>query len=407
MSSEAGRRVYTVTQVNRHVKNLIADDYILSGLWISGEISNYKPHSAGHRYFTLKDNGGAISAVMFASDAASLSFIPENGQQVVVYGAVSLYEKTGSYQIYVRRMEPLGTGSLYQAFEELKKRLALEGLFEAAHKKPLPAFPRKIGIVTSPTGAAVQDMIQISRRRFPGVSLVLYPALVQGNEAAPTIVAGIRALDRLPEVDVIIIGRGGGSIEDLWAFNEEIVARAIYEARTPVISAVGHETDFTIADFVSDLRAPTPSAAAELAVPNLAEELEKIGKTLSRMNRITRHRLEMDRQLLRAGTLRLQAGRPGMRLSEWRQQTDLCRERMKRSLKARLSEYENSLALLRQRVSLLDPMKPLDKGYAFVTDEAGRPLMSVDGLVPGNRLSVRLSDGSIGACVEEIRKEEA
>ncbi len=406
MNRDYERRIYTVTQVNRHVKALIADDYVLQGLWISGEISNYKPHSAGHRYFTLKDNGGAISAVMFASDAASLSFIPENGQQVAVYGAVSLYEKTGQYQIYVRKMEPLGRGSLYQAYEELKSRLAAEGLFDAEHKKRIPAFPRTIGLLTSPTGAAVQDMIQIARRRFPGVSLVLYPCLVQGGDAAPTIVAGLRALDALPEVELIIVGRGGGSIEDLWAFNEEAVARAIYDCGTPVISAVGHETDFTIADFVSDLRAPTPSAAAELAVPEVRAELEKIRKTEERMQKAVTHRISLDRSEIRALCLKLSALSPESRIREQRQQTDLCRERLNRCLNDYVRECRRRLELARQRIGLLDPLQPLEKGYAFVTDQTGSPISSVKGIVPGQSFTVRLADGRIGAAAEKIIPNE-
>ena len=269
------RKVYPVSAVNRYVKQLLQQDMILSGLWVSGEISNFKRHSSGHLYFTLKDREGSIAAVMFASDARNLSFRPQDGQQVQVQGYISLYEKTGQYQLYVRQMEQQGSGQLYQAFEALKQKLQAQGLFDEQRKKPIPAFPEKIGIVTSPTGAAVRDMIQIARRRYPGVQLVLYPAIVQGVDAAPTIVKGIRRLDRMPEVDVIIVGRGGGSIEDLWPFNEEMVAMAIAEAQTPIVSAVGHETDFTIADFVADLRAPTPSAAAELAVPSQKELIDK------------------------------------------------------------------------------------------------------------------------------------
>ena len=290
-SFEDARRVYSVTQVNRYVKSLLTNDALLSGIWLRGELSNYKRHSSGHRYFTLKDAEGAIAAVMFASYAAGLNFVPTEGQQVEVRGSVSLYEKTGQYQFYVTQMEPLGRGTLYQAFEELKEKLERQGLFDISVKKELPRFPRRIGIATSATGAALQDMIRIAKRRNPGVQLVLCPCLVQGEAAAADIVRSLRRLDREPEVDVIIVGRGGGSIEDLWAFNEEIVARAIYEAHTPIISAVGHETDFTIADFVADERAATPSAAAELAVPERERWIRDIHQKRQRIQRAAEQNL--------------------------------------------------------------------------------------------------------------------
>ena len=403
MSAEPGaRRVYTVTQVNRHVKELLADDYALSGLWVSGEISNYKPHSTGHRYFTLKDAGGAISAVMFASDAASLSFEPENGQQVEVLGSVSLYEKTGQYQIYIRRMQPQGRGSLYQAYEALKARLSAEGLFDVARKKPIPKYPRKVGIVTSPTGAAGRDIIQIARRRFPGVSLMLYPALVQGDGAAATVAEGIRRLDREPEVDVIVIGRGGGSIEDLWAFNEECVARAIYACETPLISAVGHETDFTIADFAADLRAPTPSAAAELAVPDAAQLLAALGAEREALGRSLRRKLSEERLLLGAALGRIKAGSPAARVAEARMQSAHLKDRLDRASRYFLKEKRHELGLSLERIKLLDPEAPLEKGYALVTDGAGIPVPGVKGLAKGDALTVRMKDGSAFVTVDAV-----
>lgn len=398
------RKVYPVSAVNRYVKQLLQQDMILSGLWVSGEISNFKRHSSGHLYFTLKDREGSVAAVMFAGDARSLAFRPQDGQQVQVQGYISLYEKTGQYQLYVRKMEQQGSGQLYQAFEALKQKLQAQGLFDMERKKPIPVYPRKIGIVTSPTGAAVRDMIQIARRRHPGVQLVLYPALVQGMEAAPTIVKGIRKLDRMPEVDVIIVGRGGGSIEDLWPFNEEMVAMAIAQAQTPIVSAVGHETDFTIADFVSDLRAPTPSAAAELTVPDVRSILGQMDGLEQRRYRAIQRKQLTYRQQLALLWQKVQAGDPRRKLDELRQQLDMQEQRQLHLWKQCLQQRQYRLEHLSSSLELLSPQHQLDKGYAMVMDEEGRIVSAVEQVAKGQALRIQMKDGKIAATVEAVQK---
>ena len=398
------RKVYPVSVVNRYVKQLLQQDMILSGLWVSGEISNFKRHSSGHLYFTLKDREGSVAAVMFAGDARSLAFRPQDGQQVQVQGYISLYEKTGQYQLYVRKMEQQGSGQLYQAFEALKQKLQAQGLFDMDRKKPIPVYPRKIGIVTSPTGAAVRDMIQIARRRHPGVQLVLYPALVQGMEAAPTIVKGIRKLDRMPEVDVIIVGRGGGSIEDLWPFNEEMVAMAIAQAQTPIVSAVGHETDFTIADFVSDLRAPTPSAAAELTVPDVRSVLGQMDGLEQRRYRAIQRKQLTYRQQLALLWQKVQAGDPRRKLDELRQQLDMQEQRQLHLWKQCLQQRQYRLEHLSSSLELLSPQHQLDKGYAMVMDEKGRIVSAVEQVAKGQALRIQMKDGKIAATVEAVQK---
>ena len=399
------RKVYPVSAVNRYVKQLLQQDMILSGLWVSGEISNYKRHSSGHLYFTLKDRDGSIAAVMFAGDARTLNFRPQDGMQVQVQGYISLYEKTGQYQLYVRRMEEQGSGQLYQAFEALKKKLQAQGLFEAERKKPIPKYPRKIGIVTSPTGAAIRDMVQIAKRRYPGIQLVLYPALVQGLDAAPTIAAGIRRLDRIEDVDTIIIGRGGGSIEDLWPFNEEMVALAIAEAKTPIVSAVGHETDFTIADFVSDLRAPTPSAAAELTVPDVRSVLSKLEELERHRNRTLQRKQMQYRQQLALLWQKIQMADPRRKLDELRQQLDMHQHRQMYLWKQCFQQKRFRLEHLTSELALLSPQHQLDKGYAMVMDQSGNVISGSEQVETGQALSIQMKDGRIVAEVQKIVKQ--
>ncbi len=399
------RKVYPVSAVNRYVKQLLQQDMILSGLWVCGEISNFKRHSSGHLYFTLKDREGSIAAVMFAGDARTISFRPQDGQQVQVQGYVSLYEKTGQYQLYVRRMEQQGSGQLYQAFEALKQKLQAQGFFDVERKKPIPKYPRKIGIVTSPTGAAIRDMIQIAKRRYPGVQLVLYPALVQGIEAAPTIAAGIRVLDRMPDVDTIIVGRGGGSIEDLWPFNEEMVAIAIAQAQTPIVSAVGHETDFTIADFVSDLRAPTPSAAAELTVPDVRSVMSKMEELQLRRSRTWQRRQMQYRQQLALLWQKVQVSDPRRKLDEFRQQLDMQQQRQQHMWKQCLQQRQYFLAHLSSSLELLSPKHQLDKGYAMVMDQKGNVISAADQVQKGQALSIQMKDGKVIADVQKIQKQ--
>ena len=399
------RKVYPVSAVNRYVKQLLQQDMILSGLWVSGEISNYKRHSSGHLYFTLKDRDGSIAAVMFAGDARTLNFRPQDGMQVQVQGYISLYEKTGQYQLYVRRMEEQGSGQLYQAFEALKQKLQAQGLFEAERKKPIPKYPRKIGIVTSPTGAAIRDMVQIAKRRYPGIQLVLYPALVQGVDAAPTIAAGIRRLDRIEDVDTIIIGRGGGSIEDLWPFNEEMVALAIAEAKTPIVSAVGHETDFTIADFVSDLRAPTPSAAAELTVPDVRSVLSKLEELERHRNRTLQRKQMQYRQQLALLWQKIQMADPRRKLDELRQQLDMHQHRQMYLWKQCFQQKRFRLEHLTSELELLSPQHQLDKGYAMVMDQSGNVISGSEQVETGQALSIQMKDGRIVAEVQKIVKQ--
>lgn len=387
------RKVYRVSQVNRYVKTILSQDPILSGLWITGEISNCKKHSSGHLYFTLKDSEGAISAVMFASDTRNLRFRPSEGMKVEVQGSISLYEKTGQYQLYVRRMEQAGEGALYQAFVAMRDRLEKEGLFDPAHKKPIPQYAFRIGIITSPTGAAVRDMIQIARRRYPGVQLILCPVLVQGMNAATSIADGIRRMNRESDADVLIVGRGGGSIEDLWAFNEEETARAIYESRIPVVSAVGHETDFTIADFVADLRAPTPSAAAELTVPQASELILELSGYEQRLMRTLYTTLEHKRQRLQylehAGFRTVP-----LRLNQYRQQLDLLNQRLEDRGEGYMKHLRHRLEMLTERIHLLDPERPLGKGYSILVGETG-VIDSIHKAKPDTWITAQLSDGSL------------
>lgn len=375
------RPVYKVSQVNAYAKRLLAESPALANIRISGEISNFKHHSSGHLYFALKDELAQVSAVMFSSDAASLRFEPAEGMNVIASGSVSLYEKTGQYQFYIRKMEPDGQGALFEAFERLKAKLAEEGLFDESRKQSIPAYATKIVLVTSPTGAAVQDMIRIAKRRHPGVHLTIVPVLVQGESAAPSIVKGLRQADTLG-ADAVIVGRGGGSIEDLWAFNEEIVARAIAEMKTPVISAVGHETDFTIADFAADLRASTPSAAAELCVPAVEElqiSVERLGETLKkRLQQATMIRHE---RLEHAG-------------EELSQALRLCRQKK-----------EEALERLRLSLRLLNPEIPLERGYAYVTAKDGAVLSQKSQFEIGRSIYLHVADGVVSAKVTEDNDE--
>lgn len=399
-------KVYPVSVINLYVKRKLQQDTFLSDVYVRGEISNFKRHTSGHLYLTLKDESGAISAVMFASDARSLRFFPANGDQVVARGSVSLYEKTGQYQFYIRTLEKEGSGDLFQAFLRMKEKLEREGLFDPARKKEIPAFPRKIGIVTSPTGAAVRDICQIAKRRYPGVRLLVYPALVQGSGAACTIVRGIRVLSRIPDVDTIVVARGGGSIEDLWPFNEEIVARAIAACETPVISGVGHETDFTISDFAADLRAPTPSAAAELSVPDVAGLFDRLKVGEGRRERAAMRKIALMRSGLDHQISRLKWLSPMEKLKDHRLETDRLMEKQQVLIRQRLTACSARLEKLSQALLLDSPMHQMEKGYAFVTDASGRGISRVEGRNVGDEVFVRLMDGTLGARIETIMKEK-
>jgi exodeoxyribonuclease VII large subunit len=389
--------VYTVTQVNRYIKQLLENDVFLKDVFVEAEISNFKAHGSGHLYFTLKDENAAIAAVMFRGNAAKLKFQPENGMKVTVYGYISLYEKTGQYQLYVQIMEPAGKGALYLAYEQLKERLERAGVFDQKHKKPIPAYPKCVAVITSPTGAAVRDIIQISGRRNPSVEIVVVPVLVQGENAAADIARAIKDVNAWKGADTIIVGRGGGSIEDLWAFNEEIVARAIFESEIPVISAVGHETDFTIADFVADMRAPTPSAAAELAIPaasNFKDILKNLGERMNRSmsNRLSEKKLAFDR-LINTNVFKY----PLEGITDNEIYVYELYKRLERAVTAKNERCAMEYRRLSEGLERLSPLGIMSKGYSLVYNSEGKLIKSCADTAVGDTVEIRLSDGSVKA----------
>ena len=395
------KNVYSVAQVNRYIKNMFTQDFMLNRIYVKGEVSNCKYHTSGHIYFSLKDESGAISCVMFAGDRRSgLAFRMQEGQKVIVLGSVSVYERDGRYQLYAREIMPDGEGDLYRQFELLKKDLEEMGMFAQEFKQPIPFYSRTIGIVTAPTGAAIRDIMNISRRRNPYVQLVLYPALVQGEQAADSIVRGIRTLDQYG-VDVIIAGRGGGSMEDLWAFNEEKVARAIFECRTPIISAVGHETDTTIADYVADLRAPTPSAAAELAVTDYWQLMSGLELYRNQLADRLEQKIHNDRQRAEYLRLRLLQASPEYQLREKKQYAADLEERLKRSMDQKLTDRKHKIALYAERLDGVSPLKKLQQGYSYTEASDGKALRSVSQVAHSDLLLIHVTDGTIQAEVKE------
>lgn len=384
--------VYSVGQVNSYIKNMFSQDFLLNRICVRGEVSNCKYHTSGHIYFTLKDSSGTLSAVMFAGQRRGLEFQLREGQQVVVSGTIAVYERDGRYQLYAREIKRDGVGDLFERFLQLRNELEDMGMFAAEYKQPIPKYARTVGIVTASTGAAIQDIMNISARRNPYVQLILYPALVQGENAKYSIVKGIRTLDAMG-VDVMIVGRGGGSIEDLWAFNEEMVARAIFDCRTPVISAVGHETDVTIADYVADLRAPTPSAAAELAVFDYRQFDSQLQVIREALTRGMARSLERKKHQIEQCRLKLLMHHPERQLNEYRQRLVDIEEQMKEITDRRLLDRKHQLALLSGRLHGLSPLERLSRGFGFVTDEAGDRVESVKGLSEGEILDIRFRDG--------------
>ena len=395
----------SVSQLNEYVRKTLASDPMLRGLCLRGEISNLKRHISGHWYFTLKDEEAAVNCAMFRQAAQTVRFQPENGQQVRLFGSVGLYAKTGSYQFYANAMERDGLGELYLRFEALKERLASEGLFDPSIKKPLPLLPRGVGIVTSKTGAVVHDIARVAWRRNPGMQLYLCPVKVQGEGAADEITRAIRLLDTFSGADVIIAGRGGGSREDLWAFNEEAVARAIAQCRTPVISAVGHETDFTIADFAADLRAPTPSAAAELAVPDKAALADAVSALEARMSRALESAFSAKRLRLNEMRRRLGENSPAQRGERMLASAAAAAARIDSLMESQLARRMHGIERMALRVKTSGPMDTLRRGYAVVTKN-GRAVKSVDELSTGDALQVLMTGGSAQAAVTDIRKGE-
>lgn len=398
------KTVYSVGQVNRYVKNMFIQDYVLRKVYVKGEVSNCKYHTSGHIYFSLKDETGVLSCVMFAGQRRGLAFRMKDGDRVVVGGAVDVYERDGRYQMYAKEITLEGAGALYERFLALKAELEEMGMFAPEYKQPIPRFIRRLGVVTAPTGAAVQDIRNISLRRNPYLQIILYPALVQGDGAADSIVKGIRMLDEAG-VDTIIVGRGGGSIEDLWAFNEEKVARAIFECRTPIISAVGHEVDFMIADFVADLRAPTPSAAAELAVDDMAQVMYTLSSYQERFQRDMREKIEFQRVRLGQYQMRLKYLSPESRLRDRRQALVDFEDTLRRAMDNKLQQYRHRLGIYLERYQGLSPLAKLNQGYSFVADTDGRGITSVSQVKPGDRVEISVTDGVIQAEVSDSRRE--
>lgn len=399
------KNIYSVAQVNNYIKNMFAQDFMLRRISVSGEVSNCKYHTSGHIYFTIKDGGSALNAIMFAGNRKGLSFPMQNGDHVVVTGSIEVYERDGRYQIYARQIERAGLGDLYLRYEALKKELEEMGMFAQEYKKPIPRYAARIGIVTSPTGAAICDIRNISARRNPYVQLILYPALVQGEGAAESIVNGIHALDAMG-LDVLIVGRGGGSIEDLWAFNEEIVARAVFECQTPVISAVGHETDTTIIDYVADRRAPTPSAAAELAVFDYEACQERILGCRQRLYRVMQAEIRAARSRREQLGVRLAYLNPQMQLNQKKQYGLQLEERLTQQMGLLLQEKKQHLSLLAERLDGLSPVKRLGQGYSFVQDGAGKNIRRTDQVQKDDSLMIYVTDGKIQARVESVEKLE-
>ena len=395
------RNVYTVKQVNLYIKNMFTQDFMLNRIYVKGEVSNCKYHTSGHIYFSLKDESGTIACIMFASARSGLSFRMREGQKVVVLGSVNVYERDGKYQLYTNEIILEGAGLLYEKFEALKQELEEMGMFADEYKQPIPKCAKTVGIVTAPTGAAVRDIIQIASRRNPYVQLILYPALVQGEGAADSIVRGIRMMEK-QNVDVMIVGRGGGSIEDLWAFNEEKVARAIFECRVPVISAVGHETDTLISDFVADLRAPTPSAAAELAVYDYRHVLEQMEAFFSRMRRQMRLKTMLERRRLEQLELRLKHTHPQQKLNENRQRLLELENRLRDRMQMLLEENKYRLAIYTEQIDGLSPLKKLSQGYSYTELADGENVRSVKQVKGGQEISVYVTDGKIKARIIEV-----
>ena len=395
------KNVYTVGQVNAYIKNMFTQDFMMNRIYVKGEVSNCKYHTSGHIYFTLKDETGALNGVLFAGNRRGLAFSMKNGDNVIVLGSISVYERDGKYQLYAREILPDGEGLLYQRYQQLKQELEDMGMFAAEYKQPIPQYIHTLGIVTAPTGAAIRDIQNITRRRNPYVQPILFPALVQGEGAAESIASGIRALDQIG-VDVIIVGRGGGSMEDLWAFNEEIVARAIFECQTPTISAVGHETDTTIADYVADLRAPTPSAAAELAVYDIRELESMLLSQQLELNRSILERLERRKEQIRQYATRLELLSPGSQLNERRQAVADLEEKLHLRMEAILTQKKHSLELYAQQLEALSPLNKLSQGYAFVSGRKGRAIRSVSEVSQGELLQIHLLDGKITVEVTDV-----
>ena len=399
------KNVYSIRQVNLYISNMFRQDFMLNRIYVKGEVSNCKYHTSGHIYFSLKDDSGNLACVMFAGNRSGLKFQMQNGQSVIVLGSISVYERDGKYQLYAREIIQDGMGLLYEKFQALKQELEEMGMFAPEYKQPIPAFSRRVGIVTAPTGAAIRDIMNISYRRNPYVQLILYPALVQGEEAADSIVRGIELLDQ-SHVDVIIVGRGGGSMEDLWAFNEEKVARAIFQCETPVISAVGHETDFTIADYVADLRAPTPSAAAELAVADMAAIQGQLRDMQQRLQNRMSERLSDRKKELEHLQEKLKYVSPQHQIQEKYQRLTDIEEELQMLMQQTMKERRHQLMIYVERMKGMSPLEKLSQGYSYTVDARGKKITATEQVQPGDLLQIYVSDGQILAEVKEKEKTE-
>ena len=389
----------TVTDLNKYIKGRIDNDEMLNNVLVKGEISNFKNHYTGHMYFTLKDKNSLIKCVMFKTYTTHLSFMPKDGMKVIVLGGVSVFERDGVYQIYAKAMKEDGLGNLYVAYEELKNKLSNEGLFDEKYKKPIPFMPKTIGVLTSNTGAVIRDIINVSTRRNPNVNIRLYPVPVQGSGAGEKIAEGIEFMNKNKLADVLILGRGGGSIEDLWPFNEEVVARAIFNSEIPIISAVGHETDFTIADFVADLRAPTPSAAAELAVANIDDVRETLKAYNNRYKVSLKKKIELMKMSYEKCMTRQAFKNPTQKINEQYMLIDMKVKSLQNSILLKIKEDKTKFVKEVAKLDALSPLKTLTRGYSIVSKQDGRIAKEVKDLSQGEKVSIRLSDGSVDAQV--------
>ncbi len=394
-------KIYSVSELNNYVKGILDNNDNLKYIFVEGEISNYKAHYSGHLYMTVKDETSSIKAVMFAGNATKLRFRPENGMKILAFGTVSLFPRDGSYQLYISDMQPDGIGALSIAYEQLKKKLQAEGLFNPEHKKPIPAFPEKVGVITSSTGAAIQDIFNVLRRRYPVAEVVVRSAQVQGEGAAQDIASAIREFNDVNGADVLIVGRGGGSIEDLWAFNEEVLARAVFESRIPIISAVGHETDYTICDFVADLRAPTPSAAAELAVPDILELKSDLISNRQYLYNLVKNRIDSEKNKLRSIEKSGALKDPILKINDSRRNLLFLSERLTDITQKTIDGNRISFSRLAGKLDALSPLKVISRGYALVSSDNGI-VKSVENISIGDSLKVELSDGTFNATVTEI-----
>ncbi|MFP4660865.1 MAG: exodeoxyribonuclease VII large subunit [Halanaerobiales bacterium] len=398
------KSIYTITDISKYIKRLMSNDSVLSDLWITGEISNFHHHNSGHMYFTLKDENSCISSIMFSGYNRKVKFDIEDGMKVNAHGYVSIYEPRGTYQFYVDDVEPAGKGALYLAYEQLKEKLDKEGLFAKEHKKKVPVLPKKIGIVTSPTGAAIRDILSVVKRRFPNVYVLIVASLVQGEDASKQIVKGINYLNSRNDIDLIIVSRGGGSIEDLWPFNEEIVARSIYNSQVPIISGVGHETDFTIADFVADLRAPTPSAAAELAISSRLELEKNLENNQQRLLNAIKNKIDTERNRVKNVTEKRVFARPEELFVERSQKLDDLSRQLQWNMEKKVSSFKERFKILNSKIDSLSPLKTLARGYS-ISSVADKLINSINQIDRGDRLNTRVKDGYITSEVIDINDD--